>query len=67
MQKKANPAKAGPTIALEVADLRQLGSESLTELRVGDTKDTYMQACVKAKKIESVKYLKTIGSFPIAY
>jgi len=41
MQKAAESKKAGPTIALDVADLRQLGAESLQTLKVGDTQDNY--------------------------
>ena len=62
--KKGGPATSG----LDLPDLKQLSAESLQTLRLGDTKDNYFQAAIKAKKLESAIYLKCqVGGFPITH
>jgi len=62
--KKGGSAVSG----LDVPDLKQLSVEMLQTHRVGDTKDNYFQAAIKAKKLESAIYLKSqVGGFPLTY
>ncbi len=45
-----------------------MSSESLQSLKVGDTKDNYLQAAIKAGSLDSAVYLQTqIGGFPLQY
>ena len=56
------------TTGLDLGDLKIMSAESLTTIKLGDTKDDYFQATVKAKKLESAIYLKSqVGGFPITY
>ena len=64
----SNLSKKPSSSGLEISDLKQLSAEALQTLRIGDTKDTYYQACIKAKKLESAIYLKNeIKGFPITF
>ena len=62
--KKGNAGASG----LDLVDLKSLSQEALQTTKLGESQDTYFQAAVKAKKLQSAIFLKTeIGGFPLTY
>jgi ankyrin repeat protein len=64
---KAVKKDAGPQIALGATELRSLSEEALLHRRLNETQDNYLQACVKAKLLDSVLLLRTAVNFPIGF
>lgn len=65
-QVEAKKKGVKPVVGLDLVDIKPMSHETLQNTRLFDTKDSYYQACIKAKKLEAAIYLKTeVGGFPI--
>ena len=58
---------AGPSIGLGVADLQTVHTDELLSRTLNETQDSYVQACIKQKLLDSVLFLRNAANFPIGY